>query len=119
MRSPPRRREPRYPCRLEVHFVTAAGRLRTGVTTDVSQAGAFIESAGPPPPGSRVELRIAPPRSDDPVGGPVSGPVLVRGTIRWTRHAQTPESQRVGGFGVALDERNPDWQSLCTRVAIG
>lgn len=96
--------------------MTAAGRTRTGMIADVSRAGVFVESAGPPPPGSRVELHVSPP--NDSVSGPVTGPVHVRGTIRWTRHAPAPASPTAGGFGVALDDRNDAWQQLCTRIAI-
>jgi hypothetical protein len=81
---PDRRREFRFPLRSPVEFTGADPRNVTfGFATDLSSAGAFVETAFPASPGSPVVLRLWRPGW--------SSELHLRGIVRWLRS---------GGMGV-------------------
>jgi hypothetical protein len=67
---------------MDVTCTTEAGAVVTGYTRDVSVGGAFIESSGHPPFGSKVTMVMS---------APGQGDLRVSAIVRWTQ----PD-----GFGV-------------------
>ncbi len=66
------------------------GNEHSGVTRDVSVAGAFVETAHIVGVGAELWLELNTPATWEPIS--------VRGTVRWVRHEEDPR-----GFGVDFD----------------
>ncbi len=83
-------------------------RLAHEMCRDMSVGGMFVESASPPPVGTRVEFEIeVPVRQRKTVAG--------RGTVVWHRIERDPAG-RPAGFGVQFAQLDPRFRELISHL---
>jgi uncharacterized protein (TIGR02266 family) len=86
------RRSGRSALALEVRFRAGSALTQSGTAIDLGMGGAFIGTATPPDPGTRVRLELATPATWQPLELP--------GVVRWVRSGRTGEAP---GFGLKFE----------------
>ena len=86
------RRSGRSAAALELRFRAGSALTQSGTAIDLGMGGAFVGTAAPPDPGTRVHLEIAAPTMWQPLS--------VVGVVRWVRSDRRGETP---GFGLQFD----------------
>jgi hypothetical protein len=102
------RNDPRFRCRLRVHYRMPGGQSRAGFTTDVGPRGLFILASPAPPKGKVVELDVSLPDGHEET---------LRGRITWSRPGTPRPGEFRGGFGVQLETPTEGWYRLCAELS--
>jgi hypothetical protein len=86
------RRSGRSATTLELRFRAGSALTQSGTAIDLGMGGAFVGTAVPPDPGTRVHLEIATPS--------MWQPLEVVGIVRWVKSGRGGEPS---GFGLKFD----------------
>jgi uncharacterized protein (TIGR02266 family) len=92
-----RRRAPRKPCSISVHYAIE-DRLLTDIAKNISTGGVFIETFAPLSVGQEITLSISPPNQEEPIE--TAGEIVWSGSkgmgVRFTTESEDLEAMIEG-----------------------